>query len=196
MTVVAQLLTRSGFDITRHPLSLLSLGEEGWIQIANFLVAGMLAIACALGLRSWHSRPHAGGAAAVLVATFGVGMIVAGIFPPDAVLGYPPGTPEGIPARMGVNAIFHGVGFFIAFVSLIACCLVFARRFARAGEVGWSVYSAATGSLTLALIAAGMAVQSITSLAFFAVGIIAFGWLAAVCAHFDKSPGPSTNGEI
>ncbi len=196
VTVAAQLLTRSGFDITRHPLSLLSLGHEGWIQIANFLIAGMLGIACALGLRTRHGRPDAGGAAAALVATFGVGMIIAGLFPPDALLGFPPGSPDEIPARMSGHAILHGVGFFIAFVSLIASCFVLARRFARAGESGWSLYSATTGALTLVLIAGGMAVQSITSLAFFAVGIVAFGWLGAVCAHFDKSPGPSTNGGI
>ena len=46
-----QALSRSGFDPTRHPLSLLSNGEEGWIQIANFLVCGALVIACAAGMR-------------------------------------------------------------------------------------------------------------------------------------------------
>jgi hypothetical protein len=28
-------VTREGFDLTRHPMSLLSLGDLGWIQIAN-----------------------------------------------------------------------------------------------------------------------------------------------------------------
>lgn len=32
VTVTAQILTRSGFSIVRDPLSLLSLGQEGWIQ--------------------------------------------------------------------------------------------------------------------------------------------------------------------
>ena len=35
VVVVAQMLTRTGFDIGRHPLSLLSLGDAGWIQIAK-----------------------------------------------------------------------------------------------------------------------------------------------------------------
>jgi Protein of unknown function (DUF998) len=33
---VGQVLLRDGFDLTRHPLSLLSLGELGWIQVTNF----------------------------------------------------------------------------------------------------------------------------------------------------------------
>ena len=35
---LGQILTREGFDMRRHPLSLLSNGELGWIQIANFLL--------------------------------------------------------------------------------------------------------------------------------------------------------------
>ena len=47
---LVQVLTREGFDLTRHPLSLLSLGELGWVQIANFIVAGVLMLAFAGGL--------------------------------------------------------------------------------------------------------------------------------------------------
>jgi Protein of unknown function (DUF998) len=36
-----QALVRDGFDLGRHPLSLLSLGGLGWIQIANFVVTAM-----------------------------------------------------------------------------------------------------------------------------------------------------------
>src|SRR5438128_1850429 len=37
-----QAFTRPGFDLTRHPLSVLSNGDLGWLQIANFLVSGLL----------------------------------------------------------------------------------------------------------------------------------------------------------
>jgi hypothetical protein len=46
-----QAFTRDGFDPGRHPLSLLSLGDLGWIQIANFVATGALFVACAVGLR-------------------------------------------------------------------------------------------------------------------------------------------------
>jgi hypothetical protein len=57
ISVVAQEATRAGFDPRRHPLSLLSLGDLGWIQICTFVVAGVLATGSALGLR----RPIGGG---------------------------------------------------------------------------------------------------------------------------------------
>jgi hypothetical protein len=40
VTAGIQVLTRGGFDLGHHPISLLSLGDLGWIQIANFIVAG------------------------------------------------------------------------------------------------------------------------------------------------------------
>ena len=52
--VVASLVqssTRDGFDLKRHPFSMLSLGEHGWIQITNFVVCGLLFIACGVGMR-------------------------------------------------------------------------------------------------------------------------------------------------
>ncbi|HZD56197.1 MAG TPA: DUF998 domain-containing protein [Anaerolineales bacterium] len=55
---LVQMLTRPGFDITRHSLSLLSNGDLGWIQIANFLVAGLLVIAGAAGMRRFEWQPR------------------------------------------------------------------------------------------------------------------------------------------
>ncbi len=40
-----EILIRPGFDVTRHELSLMSLGNLRWIQIANFL-----------GCRRWRPR--------------------------------------------------------------------------------------------------------------------------------------------
>jgi hypothetical protein len=43
--------TRRGYDPVRLQVSYLSLGDQGWIQIANFCVCGVLAIFFAWGLR-------------------------------------------------------------------------------------------------------------------------------------------------
>jgi Protein of unknown function (DUF998) len=48
---LTQAATRPGFDITRHPFSVLSNGDLGWIQITNFLTAGVLTLAGAVGAR-------------------------------------------------------------------------------------------------------------------------------------------------
>jgi len=52
---LAQALTRPGFDLARHPWSLLANGDLGWVQVANFLVTGLMTIAFGVGLGS-HSR--------------------------------------------------------------------------------------------------------------------------------------------
>ena len=36
-----QMLTRDGFNLARHPLSLLSLGAFGWVQITNVVLAAL-----------------------------------------------------------------------------------------------------------------------------------------------------------
>lgn len=193
VVVVAQILTRTGFDISRHPLSLLSLGDAGWIQIANFILTGLLAIACSVGMRR-ALRDTAGATwGPLLIATYGVGMVVAGLFPPDPLLGFPPGSLAGIPGQMSEHAMLHGVGFFVAFLSLIAASFVFARRYFVVGKPGWGIYSIATGVITPLLILAGMTIQSATSVLFFVVGIISFGWVGAVAAQLTVSPHNDTH---
>src|SRR5687768_11354689 len=51
VVVLIQLAITPGFDLGRHPISLLSLSDNGWIQIANFVLGGLLAIAFAVGTR-------------------------------------------------------------------------------------------------------------------------------------------------
>src|SRR5918998_980221 len=64
---------RAGYDPMRHPISSLALGRTGWVQIASFLVSGMLTLAFAVGLRR-TLRPGPGAAAGpLLVAGWGVG---------------------------------------------------------------------------------------------------------------------------
>jgi len=43
--------TRTFYSALRHPVSSLELGDFGWTQVANFIVAGLLTLAFAIGLR-------------------------------------------------------------------------------------------------------------------------------------------------
>ena len=52
VTSLIQAFTRTGFDLARHPISLLGLGSLGWVQITNFVVSGVLYVLGAVGLRS------------------------------------------------------------------------------------------------------------------------------------------------
>jgi hypothetical protein len=68
-----QVLLRDGFDLSRHPLSLLSLGDWGWIQITNFVVGGLLAIGFAIGLRHVLHPGRGGTWAPLLIGGYGQG---------------------------------------------------------------------------------------------------------------------------
>src|SRR5439155_11750011 len=104
---LAQALTRAGFDLTRHPWSLLSNGGPGWIQITNFVATGLMTVALAVGLRR-ALRPGRGGTwAPRLVGAYGVSLIAAGVFRADPALGFPPGTPDG-----ATEVTWHGMAHF------------------------------------------------------------------------------------
>ena len=188
IVAVTQMGVRPGFDITRHAVSSLTNGDLGWIQTANFVITGALAILFAIGARTVLRGGRAGTWGPILIAAFGIGMIVAGIFPPDAALGFPIGAPEGPPTSMSTTAVLHMLGFFGAFTALIAACFVFARRFAGHAR-GWAAYSIATGLLAPALIFAGTGVfAAATGIFYLAVGIVTFTWLSAVAARLLAWP--------
>jgi hypothetical protein len=174
-----QAVTVDGFDLRRHPLSLLSVGEHGWIQIANFVVSGALVIACAVGLRRALYPGRSGTWGPRLVGGYGVGMIVAGVFTADPGLGFPAGAPDGTPPELSVHAILHGVGAALAFNGMAIACLVFARRFAALRSRGWVAASIATAVSAVAIASwpgDGISVRLVVAAA------ILFGYLAAL-AH-------------
>ena len=80
-----QAFTRTGFDLARHPISLLGLGSLGWVQIANFVVCGVLYVLGAIGLRA-ALRPSIWGP--LFIGITGVGLIIAGVFTTDPGAGF------------------------------------------------------------------------------------------------------------
>ena len=172
---LAQILTRDGFDMRIHPLSVLSNGSLGWIQIANFIVSGVLVIAGAIGVRRLLRGRPGGGWGALLLGLYGVGLIGSGIFRADPATGFPPGTaePTGI-SRTGLLHLAFGAA---AFYALIAACFVFAKRFAKEGHRPWAALSAITGIgffVSFAGLAAGGGAEA-TMLIFY--GAVAWIWL-------------------
>ena len=144
------LLTREGFDWTRHALSLMSNGPWGWVQVANFLVSGLLVIAGAAGLKRAMPTGRGRAAGPLLIGIYGLGMIGAAFFTADPALGFPPGTPEGPPAVITMRGLMHFVSGGIGFLALIAACLVLAARFRGEGRSSWMAFSLATGVLFFA----------------------------------------------
>jgi hypothetical protein len=178
---LAQAFTRQGFDLGVHPISLLSLGDLGWLQTINFVLTGVLYVACAVGLGRVMRAGRGATWGPRLVGLLGVGLIVAGLFVTDAGAGYPPGAPAGAPAEISWHGMLHEVGFLIAFFGMIAGCLVFARRFAALKERAWVAASLATPVAVLGLSlwpdVNGLSVRLVIATA------ILFGYVAAIAAR-------------
>jgi hypothetical protein len=149
--VVLQELTRDGFDPKRHPLSLLSLGDLGWIQITNFVVCGALALASAFGLRRVMRNGRGGTWVPILVGAYGIGLIWGGVFLADPAFGFPVGTPVGMPSSMSWHGILHAIAPTVAGIAVGTACVIFARRYAGLGQRGWAWYCGATAVVSLAL---------------------------------------------
>lgn len=178
----AQVVTRSGFDLRVHPLSALSLGSLGWLQITNFLVTGILAIAFAAGIRRALHPERAGTWGPILVGAYGVGLVGAGVFVTDPGFGFPPGAPAGMPEQFSMNAILHALFAMVAFVSVALAGFVFARRFASVGQWTLAIYSVATGVVSVALTALPWSTDS-ASLRFAVGAVLTSAWLAVIAVQ-------------
>src|SRR5436189_6149460 len=98
--------TRTGYSAWRNFVSQLSTGDQGWVQIANFIVCGVLVLGFALVLRPTLGPGEGMTLGPALLAVFGLGLLIAGIFVTDPALGYPPGTP----IIRTVHGVIHGIG--------------------------------------------------------------------------------------
>jgi hypothetical protein len=184
-----QVPLRAGFDWTRHPLSMLSLGDGGWVQVANFIVSGLLFIAAAVGLRTALRGGLAGTWGPVLFAGIGAGLIMGGLFSADPGLGFPPGAPAGPPSSMSWHAGLHLAGFVFGFASLVAASIVFARRYWKLGQRLTSVYSVASGAVVAAsfpLVMSGLTGGNILPL--WIALVVGWLWASSVPARLLSPP--------
>ncbi|MEV6768355.1 DUF998 domain-containing protein [Nocardia sp. NPDC051030] len=173
--VLVQAAARDGFRIGHHPLSLLSLGGLGWIQIANFGIAGALYVVAAVGVR--RAVPDAGWLARA-VAGIGVGLIVAGVCVTDAGAGFPPGTPDRAPERVSWHGVLHEVGFGVTILSWLALCVICARRGRERRE--WGMVGGSAGTLAVVLVVVGWPDMGSLSVRLLVATAIQFGFVAVV----------------
>lgn len=184
-----QALLRPGFDLSRHALSALALGDLGWLQVANFAITGLLAIAFAFGLWQALHGGKAGTAGPILVGIYGVAMIGGGIFNPDPSLGWPQGAPAGIPDP-SAESITHIVFGFMAFMSIIIAGFVFMRKFLHEKKLGWAIYSGVSGGFAFILTALPWSAES-ESVRFAIAAVIISGWISIIAWQTLTSLKPS-----
>ncbi len=180
---LVQAFTRAGFDITRHALSLLTNGDLGGLQVANFIVTGLLIMAGAFGIRRALLSGRGRTWAPLLIGVYGLSFVGAGIFKPDPALGFPVGTPADamtISSSGIVHFAFGGIGF----LALIVACFVFARRFSSLRQSQWSVFSVITGVVFLVAFGAlsSGSGKSWTFIVFLVGVTLAWTWLSSVNA--------------
>jgi hypothetical protein len=178
-----QALTRPGFDIIRHDLSLLANGDLGWVQITNLVLSGLLVGAFAIGVRRAMRTGRGRTWGSLLLGVYGLGLIGAGFFTADPAFGFPPGTPADAHSISWLG-LLHFVCGGLGFLALIAACFMLASRFAILGQRGRAAYSVATGIIFFAAfigIASGSG-QSWSVIGFWIGVIFAWAWVLAMAA--------------
>ncbi|GAB3837173.1 DUF998 domain-containing protein [Dactylosporangium cerinum] len=184
---LVQAAARPGFDLRRHPFSLLSLGTAGWIQIVNFVLCGALFVACAAGMRRVLRHRPAGTWGPLLTALFGLGSIGGGVFVADPALGFPAGAAPTGAAAATWHGTAHGFAFMVGMTALVAAFFTMAYGFAAAGDRRWSRGSLAAGIAFVALAAAGTGIGDWRLVAL-AVAI-GWGWVSLVAVRL-RAPAP------
>lgn len=176
-----QALTRPGFDLLRHDLSLLANGPLGWIQITNLVLSGVLVLAFALGMRQLLRGSQGGTWGPLLIGLYGLGLIGAGFFTADPAFGFPPGTPTDA-HTISWHGLLHFITAGVGFLALIAACAVMAHRFASQGYRGWATYSLGAGVLFFAaFVGIAMGSGQSWSVIGFWIGVLCiWSWISAL----------------
>ncbi|MFF0384795.1 DUF998 domain-containing protein [Streptomyces sp. NPDC004286] len=180
-------LTRDGFDFTRNALSQLSLGDLGWIQVAAFLLTGILVIVGAAGMRRALRDSPGGIWAPRLIGVFGVSFLLAGVFTADPGAGFPVGAPEGRATSLSTHGAIHMLSGMVGYLALCAAFLVLARHFAFRNQHGWAVAS----RIAPAGILAGFVGSSAAVMAFTAGAGLGLLWLTVVTTRLMATASPA-----
>jgi hypothetical membrane protein len=141
---------RPDYDPLRHPVSSLELGPTGWVQSLNFILTGTLVVLFGIGIRSTVRKLGGGRTVPILFMLVGAGLIGAGLFAPDPLSGYPPGTPPAA-VSPSLQRVLHDLFSTPVFTALPAACIILARRFAKRRRIGWAIYSALSAAMMIIL---------------------------------------------
>jgi hypothetical protein len=189
---LVQAFVRDGFDLARHPLSLLANGPGGWVQTANFVLSGLMVIAAAVGFGRIPGPGLRG--ASWFLGGFGASMIAAAIFPADPVDGFPAGTPEGFPTSISTPGLLHFVAGTLGFVSLAVSGFFAARSMSRRGVPALARLSFFSGGAILLGFFGGMLIPGLspgTAGIWFSV-IVGWAWLAVLALYlYRAAPDPN-----
>lgn len=181
-------LTRPGFELPRDALSVLLIGDLGWLQWLNLVLSGLMTIVAAVGLLR---TPRWSRTAAALVGGYGLCLVLSAVFPPDPTASFPPGSGGGTFTTAGLlHFVFGGIGFVSVGAAAIIAGPWLGRRATRA-----SIWSRIAGVVIIVAFLAGGALSALPG----GVGLIwitvlaTWAWLAGTSiAAYRAVPHPVT----
>jgi hypothetical protein len=180
-------LTRPGFDLATHPLSLLMLGDYGWIQTTNLILSGLMTLAAALGFVRAQRGTRAARWSGALVGAYGLCLVASGIFPPDPMAGFPAGAPQ----TATVSGILHFAFGAFGFLAFAASAVVMGGWFAGRGDRGAAWYSRISGAVVIVGFFGGAVVG--TGALWLAV-VVGWAWLLVASVRTYRTvPPPDAN---
>lgn len=183
---------RDGFDFSQHALSLLMLGDFGWIQQLNIIVVGVMVIAAAFGFAQALRGSAVASSAARLLGGYGACLIASGIFRPDPMAGFP----EGASADGTLSGVLHLAFGAVGFVAVAVAAFVIARWCARRGEAQWAWYSRVSGVLIVLgfLAGAALATETLGVVSLWVAVVVGWAWIAAASIHLYRTvPHPDAH---
>jgi hypothetical protein len=172
-------LNRAGFDLSRDALSVLLIGDWGWVQGLNLVLSGAMTIVAASGLWRTPDWPRT---SAVLVAVYGGCLVLSAFAVPDAASADAPTVP-GV-----LHLVFGAIGFLTLGVAAIVAGGWFRRRSSRG-----SLWSLVAGIVVIIGFAAGGALATDPGgVLMIWLGVVTgWLWLALACiAAYRAVPHP------
>lgn len=114
-------MVRVGYDPLSMYVSELSLGPDGWIQILNFYLLGILLVIFAWGVAKQFPAGRASRAGPILLVIMGISIFLAGLFTMDPV--------QTLAQNRTLDGKLHTLFSSILFLLAPISCYVFYRRF-------------------------------------------------------------------
>jgi hypothetical protein len=183
MVGLIQAKVRDGFDLARHPLSVLTNGPGGWVQTANFVLTGLMVLAAAIGFRRVLGPKSR--AMTWFLGAYGLAMIVASIFPTDPVDGFPPGTPKGPPTSISTTGLVHLIAGALGFTFLAISCFFAAPAMRRRDLPSLALLSILTGLSVVVGFFGGIVLPMGVLGIWFAV-VVGWAWLAVTSLRLNR----------
>ncbi|MEJ7677744.1 MAG: DUF998 domain-containing protein [Segetibacter sp.] len=144
LLVIVEGHIRDDYNALRYPLSSLSFGEHAWMQIANFILTGMLLVFFSRGWQGLNNTKKKKSKISILICLAGVGLIGAGVFVTYPLFGYPENKPLLI-LQYTWHGNLHDAFSMLVFICLPWACFVFAGLCKEKDQKSCQLYSLFTG---------------------------------------------------